>query len=319
MVVHKRSVPYDPVMKPVAVQSRVVCVGEILVDFLPDTVGARLRDVHTYHASIGGSPANTAVGLARRGVPTAVVARVGDDEFGGFLRRRLAEEGVDIRGLVSVPDRRTGLLFLEIGPDGERSCISIRDPGGAAVLCSGDLDEEVIAASDVLHLSSNAWRSASGRKAIETAVACAQRTDTLLCVDANIRVPLWASRGHAKQAALEMAAFADILKVNESEARLMTGAQVPTEAARRLQAFGPAYVVVTLGEQGCVAVGPDGLFSVSACSVDCVDTTGAGDAFVAGVLASWLHVPGDWEAAVRAGNEAGAAAVRHLGATGLPA
>ncbi|HCF56560.1 MAG TPA: carbohydrate kinase, partial [Myxococcales bacterium] len=99
----------------------VLCVGEALVDFLPDRKGRRLRDVELWTRCPGGSPANVAIGVSRLSGRSAFLGVVGEDELGYFLRESLAGEGVEVRGLRHSPEARTGIVFVSLDEAGERS------------------------------------------------------------------------------------------------------------------------------------------------------------------------------------------------------
>src|SRR5688572_28608115 len=99
----------------------VVCVGEALVDFVPDRLGQRVSEVQSWSPQPGGSPANVAIGLARLGATSAMLGVVGEDEFGAFLTRRMAEEGVDVTRLRRTRQGKTGLVFISLTNQGERS------------------------------------------------------------------------------------------------------------------------------------------------------------------------------------------------------
>ena len=126
-------------MKPL-----IISFGESLVDFLPDRAGTPLRDVETFRKSIGGAPANVAVGVARLGGAIAMMGKVGDDEFGHFLRSALQAEGIDITGLHTTAAAKTGITFISLSADGDRSFLFFREKSAESTMCRDDIDTSVI-------------------------------------------------------------------------------------------------------------------------------------------------------------------------------
>jgi fructokinase len=302
---------------------QVVCVGEALVDFLPDGPGA-LRHVKAFTPCLGGAPANTAVGLARCGLRSALQTRVGDDEFGRFLATSLADEGVNVDGVTYDPERRTGITFIEIKESGDRSFLFFRNDAAEKAFGPDDLNTAMIAAAQVLHLCTNLMETGPGRAATMRAIEVAREHRRLISVDPNLRVHLWPNEDACRQAGLKLVEHAHLVKLSEDEAELLTGESDPVAAARTIHRMGPGLAVVTLGEQGCVWSGAPGEGELLPPTVNCVDATGAGDAFVAGML-SVLHSaaslpPAAWPAslvqdAMQRGCEVGSAAVTAFGAT----
>ena len=119
--------------------AEVVCLGEILIDFVSLKSGVRLAGAPAFQRAAGGAPANVAVGLARLGVKAAFVSRVGADEFGRFLRSTLERERVDTSGLLTTKEAPTGLAFVSLDRNRERSFAFYRDPCADALLAPGDL------------------------------------------------------------------------------------------------------------------------------------------------------------------------------------
>src|SRR5262249_60700725 len=99
----------------------VLCFGEVIIDFLPEDAGRRLRDVERFVRHLGGAPANVAVGLARLGAAAGLMTLVGDDEFGAFLRAGLEREGVDVAAVGVHATAPPGIAFVSPGPRRERA------------------------------------------------------------------------------------------------------------------------------------------------------------------------------------------------------
>ncbi len=302
---------------------QVVCVGEALVDFLPEQHGL-LRNSERFTRCMGGAPAKTAVGLARCGVKSALQTRVGNDELGHYLVESLNAEGVDTSAVDFDPKRRTGITFVQVNDSGARSFLFYRSDAAEKSFGPEHVDEAMIQQAAVLHLCTNLMETPCGREATLKAVDAARGGNTLVSADPNLRLHLWPSEDACRQAGLALVEQANVVKLSDDEATLLTGIGDSQEAARAVHRMGPGLVVVTLGEQGCVWSGAPGEGECMAPVVECVDSTGAGDAFVAGMLSVLQPAaslpPGAWprslvEQAVHRGCQIGSRVVTAYGAT----
>jgi fructokinase len=120
--------------------SRVVCFGEILVDFVPLVGGLPIFDEPGFKAGAGGAPANVAVGICKLGNPAAFIGKLGDDEFGYALANVLKEHGVETRGVRFDSHAHTGLAFISLRSDGERTFIFYRNPSADMLMVSTNKD-----------------------------------------------------------------------------------------------------------------------------------------------------------------------------------
>ncbi|WP_406318486.1 ribokinase [Streptosporangium sp. NBC_01639] len=242
----------------------------------------------------GGKGANQAVAAARLGARVALLGRVGSDGNGEFLRKALAGDGVDLSHLAETPGP-TGVALITVGADGDNSIIV--SPGVNALLS----EDDVAAATDLL--ASARVVSLQLESPLATVVAAAR---TAARVVFNLSPPAVVPD--------DLLAVCDPLVVNEHEAALLLGEHgTPRQQATALLALGPRSVVLTLGADGAVVAGPDGVTTVPSPSVDAVDTTGAGDAFT-GALAWRLAGGDDLAAATAFAVRVGAASVRSPGA-----
>ena len=169
----------------------VVCMGECLVDFLPPGAGQRVRDVTAWTPGIGGSLANVAVGVARLGGRSANVGVVGADEFGHLLRERLAAEGVDVSHLRQTDEGRTGLVFISLDAQGERSFCYFRTRAAEFLLDERDVDLDFLARARVLHVGTNSLHLPAARTAMLRAVDAARAAGRIVSCDPNLRLHAW--------------------------------------------------------------------------------------------------------------------------------
>lgn len=269
----------------------VVCLGELLIDFVSTTEGVQVGDAPAFEKKPGGAPANVAVGLARLGVSAAFAGKVGHDAFGDFLRRTLVDNAVDVRLLAQSHAAHTTLAFVSLGPGGERSFVFYRNPGADTQLEPSDIDASILAEAKILHFGSLSLTDQPARSATLVALAAAEHNGLLISYDPNLREALWPTLQEARSAMLSVLPLAHLLKVSEEESCFLTGATDPVAGAFELAEQGPRLVCVTRGADGCVLVrkGFEPI-RVSGFPVKSVDTTGAGDAFVAAMLAQLLEI-----------------------------
>lgn len=309
----------------------VLCFGEALVDFFPEETGVPLEECDVFHRQLGGAPANVAVGLARLGARAGLMTLVGNDAFGRFVRDRLAHEGVDVAGVGIHRTARTGVTFVSVGAHGERSFLFFRHPSADQTIAAHDVDEAILKRTRVLHVGSSTLAREPSRAATLQAIALAKRHGCLISTDPNWRPHLWENPAEAGPMLRAMVAQCDVVKISDDELGPLTGVSDPEAGAAQLRALGCPLVVVTLGARGCYVESAAGRDWLSGERVEVVDTTGAGDGFVAGLLATlapaFASGRGPKELtreeivrACRCGNQIGAAVVTRLGATtGLPA
>jgi ribokinase len=251
----------------------------------------------------GGSAANAAAWLAAAGAEPVLIARIGDDERGRSARDELRAAGVDAR-LATDPELPTGTCLVLVGPDGERTMAP--DPGANEALRDADLPDELLAAGGHLHVSGYALLRDGSRPAARDAIARARAAGMSVSVDPSSSALLSADF-------LDHAEGATLLLPNASEAHALTGDSDPELAARELaRRFGE--VVVTLGAAGALWTDGEAVLRAAAEPVESVvDSTGAGDAFAAGLLGERIRGAGVAEA-LAAGCRLAARAVASPGA-----
>jgi ribokinase len=257
---------------------RIVVVGDVMTDVVAALSGPVARGSDTAARVVrrgGGAGANVAVWLARAGAAVTLLGRVGDDAAGREAAASLAGDGVDAR-LAIDPARPTGTCVVLVEPDGERSMLP--DAGANAGLEATDLPGDAAH----LHLTGYALLHPGSRPAARALLAAARGAGIAVSVDPSSAAPL---RGAGATTFLEWVQGVDLLLPNRDEAAVLTGMPDPKAAARALTRQARE-VVVTLGAQG--ALWTDGETQVRAAAVEvaAIDTTGAGDAFAAGLLAA---------------------------------
>jgi len=268
----------------------IVTLGECLIDFVATEAGLPLRAVPSFVRAAGGAPANVAVGVARQGVSSGFVGAFGRDAFGAYLHDLLLCEGVDC-GQSQIVDAPTALAFVSLGADGEREFLFYRDHAADLMLDGAGLDAAYIATAHVLHIGSLSLTGAAARAATHCAIACARAAGVTISYDPNLRPDLWSDRETMRAAALAVFEAATIVKINEDELHFLSGTADIEEGITRLVALGPPIVIVTLGRAGCQYRWHGHTGVIPGYPVATIDTTGAGDGFVAGLLVSLASHP----------------------------
>jgi ribokinase len=254
----------------------------------------------------GGAAANVAAHLARLGVSVELAGCVGDDPSGAGLAAELAAVGVAL-ALRTVPGVPTGTIVSLVEPGGQRSMLA--DRVANLELAVGDVP--LPARGGHLYVSGYTLLDPRPRAAGLQALRDAAAAGCTVSVDPASTGPL---RQYGVDRWLADTAAATLLLPNADEARLLTGCHDPEDAARALAVRYPV-VAVKLGADGALWASGDVLVHRPAHPTTVVDTTGAGDAFAAGFLATWLRFPDPDPAAVLdAGLALAADVVRRPGA-----
>lgn len=283
-----------------AVRPAVVVVGDAALDVVARHSGPIAHGDDTrarISLTMGGAGANTAAWLAHLGCDTTLVSNIGDDPAGAQVRATLTAAGVRCAFTVD-PEASTGCVVVLVDDSGQRSMLP--DRGANARLRGTDID---LTGKRHLHLSGYVLLDGSSRQAGLDALAAARAAGLSTSVD-----PQAAALIDDPAAFLDWVRGVDLLLPNREELRKLTGSG---DARDLLSAVGA--VAVTDGPLGASWVSPDGVESVTAPPAPCVDTTGAGDAFDAGLITAWLSGASPKDALV-AGVAAGSEAVGRVGA-----
>jgi len=285
----------------------VVCMGRAAVDLYGEQIGGRLEDMRSFARYLGGSPANTAVGVARLGLKPAMLTRVGDEHNGRFVRERLAAEGVDVTHVTTDPKRLTALVFLGIRDRETFPLVFYREHCADMGLVADDVDPALIASSRALLLSGTHLSQPGTLAACRRAIELARASRSRIVLDIDYRPVLWGltspGLGEQRYVASErvsavlqgVVADCDLLVGTEEEIRIAGGFGDTLAALRRLRELTAATLVVKRGPMGCVvfegAIPEDieaGLKGPGF-PVEVFNILGAGDAFMAGFLRGWVE------------------------------
>jgi fructokinase len=296
-------------------------LGELLIDFVATESGVSVGQAPSFQKAPGGAPANVAVGLARLGIASGFLGKVGDDDFGHFLARTLEQNGVDISGLRYSDRARTMLAFVSVAADGERDFMFYRHPSADMLLRPDEIDRDYIGAARLLHHGSISLIGEPSRSATLAAIRAAREQGLWISYDPNLRLPLWPSAEEARRGLLSAWTSAHVIKVSHEELAFLSGEEDWARAAEKLWHDRLRLLIITDGPRGCNYVtARHARGHVPTSHVDVVDTTGAGDGFVAGLLAGLLENESAWtdvgalEEVLRLANAVGALTTTKRGA-----
>lgn len=290
--------------------NKVWLTGDAVVDLIPD-------GDNTYLKCPGGAPANVAVGVARLSGQCGFFGRVGDDPLGRFMAEVLNQENVDVNSLKLDPEQRTSTVIVDLDDQGERSFTFMVKPSADQFTQLADIPS--FEANQWLHCCSIALANEPSRSTTLAAMKALKEANGFVSFDPNLRDEVWQQPQEIRPVVMRAIKLADVVKFSEEELLYLTETSSLDEGLTELSNYSIPLVLITLGEHGALAIVNGQQHHVESCTVSVVDTTGAGDAFVSGLLA-YLSQHDDWQQegkvieAVRWGNVCGALATTQKGA-----
>jgi 5-dehydro-2-deoxygluconokinase len=313
-----------------------ICLGRAAVDFYGDQVGGRLEDMQSFTKYLGGSSANLCAGVARLGLRSSMLSRVGNEHMGRFVREALAKFGADVSHLKTDPDRLTASVVLGIEGEGSYPHIFFRENCADMGVCTDDFDESYIASSGAFAVTGTHLSTERTRAAVEQAFRWAKKHGTRCILDIDYRPVLWrltaAGDGASRFVASEsvtatlqpLLELCDLVVGTEEEIRIAGGSDDVLTAIHRIRELTPAVIVIKRGATGCAIVSGavpadlDQALVVRGFPVEVLNVLGAGDAFLSGFLSGWLRGK-SLEECGRLGNACGALVVsRHACSPAMP-
>lgn len=262
----------------------VVILGEILVDMYLDSVATSTDRKFTFVGTPGGAPANVAANLASMGIPSSFITSFSDDPLGRYVMSVLEERGIDM-SLSSIHESKTPLAMVLSSPEGERS-FRLYLSGSALErldVSSASLSREI----SFFHFGSVLLVFEAGVKATRTLLGQVADRKTIRSYDINVRPDIFKLNPRAARESLAVLDQVDVLKLSSEDLEWI---QKNADASLRVPSdffkFGIKLIAYTEGANGSTLLTPNTSLSVLAPDVQVVDTTGSGDAFMAGILAS---------------------------------
>ncbi|HEX9997654.1 MAG TPA: PfkB family carbohydrate kinase [Abditibacterium sp.] len=272
-----------------------ISFGELLVDMVSPTPDASLGEATSFLKAPGGAPANVAVGLQRLGMNAGFMGQVGDDPFGHWLRHLIENEGVDVSHLALAQGARTSIAFVATRRDGKKDICFYRNPGADAEFSASQISSQAFVGTPLFHCGSVSLSMEPCRSAQFEALKQAKKAGALISFDPNWRPSLWNDSNEANDLIWQVMPFADLVKVADEEWEFVTGTADFELGSAKIRSRGPKLVIITRGSEGAYFnfAGPTGKVEageVAGFKVEAVDTLGAGDAFVAGLLTQILEM-----------------------------
>ncbi|MCG9789387.1 aminoimidazole riboside kinase [Vibrio mediterranei] len=295
--------------------SKVWVTGDAVVDLIPDTAT-------TYLKCPGGAPANVAVAIARLGGNTGFFGRVGQDPLGRFMKQTLSDENVNTEYMLLDDQQRTSTVIVDLDDSGERSFTFMVKPSADQFMQKSDIP--AFEKGEWLHVCSIALANEPSRSSTIDAMKQIKAAGGFVSFDPNLRDEVWGDQNLIKPVCREAIAQADVVKFSDDELMFLTDTNTLEAGIEALEPFGNTLVLITQGAKGALVIRGTQQELIAGTPVKPVDTTGAGDAFVGGLLTrlskteSWVNDETIHDA-VRWANGCGALATTQKGAmTALP-
>ncbi|RQR59471.1 5-dehydro-2-deoxygluconokinase [Burkholderia sp. Bp9125] len=313
------------------------CLGRVAVDLYAQQYGSRLEDARSFQMYLGGSSGNVAFGVARLGLKTAMISRVGDEQMGRFLRETLEREGCDTSQLQIDPERLTALVLLGLKDRDTFPLLFVRENCADMAVRADEIREDFIAGCRALAITGTHLSTPDTREASLTALGYARRHGVVRILDIDYRPVLWGLTGRgagenryvadeqvSRQLQQVLGEF-DLLVGTEEEFLIAGG--VPHDLIGSLRAVrraSGAVLVVKRGALGCCVIEGDVPEHIDDAPtyagerVEVLNVLGAGDAFLSGLLSGLLRGRG-WAESTRIANACGAIVVsRHACSAAMP-
>lgn len=263
---------------------KVVAIGELLIDFVPQQKGCALDEVTHFERVAGGAPANVAAAVARLGGSAAMISQVGRDAFGTHIIKVLQSNGVQTDNVFRTNRANTGLAFVSLDAGGNREFSFFRNPSADLFLDEAQIVPAMFSDCAALHFCSVDLVDWPVKAAHRKAIALAERVGALISFDPNVRLPLWDSPADCRQAIREFLPCADLVKLSDDEVEFVTGCADERAAAKLLFEGRCRMLLVTKGAAGSAVYTPNAEAHADTVRVPVVDTTGAGDSFIGSFL-----------------------------------
>jgi fructokinase len=266
----------------------ILCVGEVLVDFIGHQEGVLINQTRDYHRYLGGSPTNVAMNSTRLGLNTIMVATVGNDGFGSYIAERLTDVGVNTKHLNILEDKSTSVIFVSRS-EGTPDFIPYRSAD--CCIYEEQISTEILANTTIFHTTCFALSKNPAQKTILKKAQEAFDLGCKLSIDVNYARKLWKSQKKAFKVIKTYCQFNPLIKISEDDMLRLFEKELPhDEIFQFFHEQGVDTVCLTLGSKGVkLSQKGKGVIQMPAIKIDKVmDTTGAGDAFWSGFLFAYI-------------------------------
>ncbi|MCL9685712.1 5-dehydro-2-deoxygluconokinase [Legionella maioricensis] len=309
-----------------------ICMGRVAVDLYSEQIGVTLRDTSTFKKYLGGCAGNIAVGTARLGLKTMMFSCVGQDEMGRFLKNELESEGVSTDLLYETEHHLTGLVLLGIKPPKDFPLMFYRTDCADMQIKSNQINKTVLEQAKALLITGTGLSTEEMRQTTKEVIQLARQTETAVILDLDYRPVLWgltaAGNGETRyyrnqevsNTYQKILPLCDLIVGTEEEICIAGGHDEVSCALEKIRQLTDAPIVIKLGEKGAQVSfkGQSEPLRTKPFAVHVLNVLGAGDGFMAGLLAALLQGK-SWELATTHANASGALVVtRHGCAPAIP-
>lgn len=269
---------------------KVICPGEVLIDFVSSNPGRDLKEAASFIKKAGGAPANVAAAISKLGAEAFFCGTVGNDAFGDFLRETLEKNNINTELMFSLENSNTTLAFVSLMEDGERDFNFVRD---ADAKLRFDMIDENLNMFDIYHFgSATAFLEGSLKDTYYSLKEYAIKNNKLISFDANYRESLFGNNKEKfVKCSIDFIRDSHIVKLSEEEAYLISGINNIEEASNFIVDLGCKNLITTLGSKGAMLTTKEEQVLIPTNPVKMIDATGAGDAFMGAILAQILNNP----------------------------
>ncbi|WP_404330121.1 carbohydrate kinase family protein [Mesobacillus maritimus] len=257
----------------------IISLGEAFVDYI-----ATDRTNTKYQPFLGGATVNVAVGVSRLGIASYYLCKLGTDEKSRFVEEELHRVGVSTDYCVRTPTKQICGVYVHITEKGEREFHSYINQTPDEVLTAEQLEKSLFKKARVFYFGSGTLFHPTALETTKVALGYAQKSKCMVAFDANLRQRRWESEEQCRETVMSFVGKADVVKLAEDELRFLTKTDSVAEGIEAFAKLGIRYLFITVGSEGAYVVVEGKSAHVPGEKVQAVDTTGAGDAFMATLI-----------------------------------
>ncbi|WP_456276820.1 carbohydrate kinase family protein [Bacillus sp. AK128] len=257
----------------------VISFGEVMVDLISVD-----RQNLNYQPYLGGATINVAVGVSKQGIPSYYLCKIGVDETSQFAKEELVKQKVDLTYSSQSLNKKLCKVTIQLDENGERVFHSYLNETPDEWLMAEELNQNVFNHAKLFYFGSGTLFHHLAKSTTIKALEMARQSNLMIAFDANIRIKRWGSEEECRTTIMSFFKKADIVKMSEEELLFLTNSSYLEEALQRVEDLNIPYLLITLGAKGAMAVWEGSRITVPGVKVNVVDTTGAGDAFMAAIL-----------------------------------
>lgn len=260
----------------------VISLGEAFVDFI-----AKDQTNTNYQRLLGGATVNVAVGARRLGIPSYYLCKLGVDETSVFVKEEMEKEQVDLSFSSFSNSKKVCSVYVHLNDQGDRYFHSYINETPDDWMTTEELDKELFIQSKIFYFGSGTLFHPVARKTTNQALEFAREGNLLIAFDTNIRMKRWESEEECREVILSYVKKADIVKMAEDELLFLTQSENVEQGLLAISKLGIPFLFITRGKEGAMGLHGQHVVKVPGVGVKAVDTTGAGDAFLAALLSEF--------------------------------